>query len=858
MEKSPQRNEEIRVIQLTDRLAEKIDSSIQWAAQHLDPQMRSWIDKHLQVKKATINKIRETAERPVALGIFGASQCGKSYLVSELVKGASPSLTVFSSQIKGEPTLEDYLRKINPAGGKESTALVTRFTRRAYRQVQGCSMHVRLVTRTDLIKILMNGFIFECQESYTPQKAMLQELAKKLKGRTRDNPVFSEEEIWDLQDYVRRNLKDPYIGLLEELDFWKLLSEDLRFLPFENLLPALELLWGKLTPLTELFSKLWHALGSLSGQVVGISQDALIPRESSIIDVERLKELTRVGNVKCAIMTEDGKTAELEKPILCALARELILKVPEEQTSTLLDQMDVLDFPGARARERSFDAAKLKDTPLALPEVFLRGKVAYLFDRFSEDRDITGLVLCQQGGPQEAKSLPTMINKWVDWSHGADPKSRHGKPVTLFHVFSKFDEDLVYKTGADENAHWDGRLKTNFEEFFGRVDEWVTEWDESSAFRNCFWVRNPNVQQAVFAKNQEGKEQAINEPQLNESKSKYLANSFVAKHFRNPEEAWNMAATANNSGVAYLIDNIRKTIDPNSKVRQLEDNLNSIFNEVKASLAKFYIGDDITKARSLAEERAKQRLLALQKVMATHYALAFILDRERFTLSQKTIAMLYDEIINPIVEDSNTGNVEETAARKPDYEENIFAVVDEEPSNNNDVAEVKSEKSQVLTRGQEFAKLVLDRWDRQMVGLANDPEFQRFSGLDSEWFIDVAQELLKASTRFKLFDKIAEQSEVCLNLPNSSKFMRKQSSITAAMFNRFVLTLGCDRPNIALPVGAPKASLSTKSYPGMEIYKHWTNALKNLYKDNVTDGKQIDQESNAKLQKIISPLAVSA
>ena len=76
-----------------------------------------------------------------------------------------------------------------------------------------------------------------------------------------------------------------------------------------------------------------------------------------------------------------------------------------------------------------------------------------------------------------------MINKWVDWSHGPDPKTRNGKPITLFQVFSKFDEDLVWKIGADEesSAHWDGRLKTNFEEFFGRVDEWVTEWDESSA-----------------------------------------------------------------------------------------------------------------------------------------------------------------------------------------------------------------------------------------------------------------------------------------------------------------------------------------------------------------------------------------
>jgi len=158
------------------------------------------------------------------------------------------------------------------------------------------------------------------------------------------------------------------------------------------------------------------------------------------------------GIANAPSVSKTVRTIEMDSAVLCALACELILKVPSDGSASILDQMDVLDFPGARARAQVFDNTKLGSDPLALTEVFLRGKVAYLFDRYSDDRDITGLVLCQEGGPQEAKSLPYMINKWVEWSQGPDAKSRQNLTPLLFHVFTKFDVDLVRKKGEDPRA----------------------------------------------------------------------------------------------------------------------------------------------------------------------------------------------------------------------------------------------------------------------------------------------------------------------------------------------------------------------------------------------------------------------
>ena len=68
-------------------------------------------------------RLREAAQRPMCVAVFGASQAGKSYLVSRL---AAPPGGRLAARF-GDRTL-DFLKDINPPGGQEATGLVTRFT----------------------------------------------------------------------------------------------------------------------------------------------------------------------------------------------------------------------------------------------------------------------------------------------------------------------------------------------------------------------------------------------------------------------------------------------------------------------------------------------------------------------------------------------------------------------------------------------------------------------------------------------------------------------------------------------------------------------------------------------------------
>src|SRR4051794_8515804 len=61
----------------------------------------------------TASRLRRAAERPMCVAVFGASQAGKSYLVSRL---AAPEGRPLLSQF-GDRTV-DFLKEINPEGGQ--------------------------------------------------------------------------------------------------------------------------------------------------------------------------------------------------------------------------------------------------------------------------------------------------------------------------------------------------------------------------------------------------------------------------------------------------------------------------------------------------------------------------------------------------------------------------------------------------------------------------------------------------------------------------------------------------------------------------------------------------------------------
>ena len=167
--------------------------------------------------------------------------------------------------------------------------------------------------------------------------------------------------------------------------------------------------------------------------------DALIPRSNSIIDVARLQGLNEPPTDMLTLVGAEGRKADLPRALVTALTAEITIYM-REKPDDFFDHTDLLDFPGYRARYKFSDLrAALDSRKDMLKELFLRGKVAYLFERYREEKELTSMLLCIGPSTQEVQDLPQAVYEWICSTHGETPEMRASKAPALFFVLTKMD-----------------------------------------------------------------------------------------------------------------------------------------------------------------------------------------------------------------------------------------------------------------------------------------------------------------------------------------------------------------------------------------------------------------------------------
>src|SRR6185436_9532273 len=201
------------------------------------------------------------------------------------------------------------------------------------------------------------------------------------------------------------------------------------------------------------------------------TMEALREREKSIIDVLTLDRLgTDDGDtVKVRPAKAGAPDTDLPRSLICALTVELRIAIADRPWP-FFEHTDLLDFPGARSRlklERIEDAARSKQIAEGanpLRELLLRGKVAYLFQRYSAERELSAILLCIPDGVQEVRDLSDMMTAWIDQTVGGTPDDRAKQKNALFLVLTKMDREFEQKAGETEESRklrWSARLNNS-------------------------------------------------------------------------------------------------------------------------------------------------------------------------------------------------------------------------------------------------------------------------------------------------------------------------------------------------------------------------------------------------------------
>ncbi|WP_029011519.1 virulence factor SrfC family protein [Niveispirillum irakense] len=621
------REEDQQLATTCHTLADAAREALEWSAnstRRLGP-LRAGIDRSLKRHLMEADRLARAAERPMSAAVFGASQAGKSFLIGKFITPPHrTALALFGSGAEQERL--DFLTQVNPQGGKETTGLVTRFSLRPEEVPAGFPVVLRLVREVDLVKILVNSFVFDLSAlpddpDLLSPAAMEAHLAR-LEGMAGAValPGFRFEDVLDLQDYLRGfTPTHPLVQNRELADgYWSALEGLLPRLSADARLEALSPLWGRLPEFNDLFRELRGALELLGhATTVYAPLSAIRDTSAGILHVDRiyeLAEMTGPGSRMVTICTAPGRTVMLRQPVITALTAELRITL-DRAPWPFLEHTDLLDFPGARSREGSSPDRCLRRTaerpgqekpPREL--CFLRGKVAVLFDNYVTELDLNTMMLCVPDGNLEIRKLPELVEGWIARTHGDTPQKRAGRPTSLLLCMTKCDRIFDLSAGGNLEQQIENRFRTNFDEFPG----WTTEWHPGRAFTNTFLLRNPKaleqhgqfryggVAAAGTVRDEEGFTPDFETRILPAFRRAMGESPLVRRHVANPAAAVDALLGLNDGGTTALAEALAPVCQPDLKYRQIRPQAQALANALLELLEGWYEREDV-------EERVRQR-----------------------------------------------------------------------------------------------------------------------------------------------------------------------------------------------------------------------------------------------------------
>jgi hypothetical protein len=737
--------------------------------------------REMRQQAEVARKFQRAATRPLCIGIFGPSQVGKSYLVSALArKGTNPLIVLLDEE-------RDFLQ-INPEKEQEATGLVTRFSIHPTSAPPSHPVAVRLLSQTDLVKILANTYFLDfkaTEEREPPEETLSQALAE---AQKRAQPT-AVDPLDDVQiEELRRYCDEQFAArrtteVLRRAGFWAQLEDIAPRLALQDRVKLYSFLWGRLPEFTNLYVALYQCLQGLGfAEEAYCPIEALLPRDDSILDVNTLKGL---GNPQGPPIEVLGKATNrrhlIPRPYLTAIVAELLIQI-KEQPRDYFSYTDILDFPGARSRKQYEDLENFVKKEDSLPELFRRGKVAYLFDHYCDEREITGMLLCMVPGNQEVHSLPEMVLNWIHRSHGATATERRAVATALFLVLTKFDRRFEKSKGKPMSSEerWTSAIETALTGFYGKGrDNWPEQWHPNQSFNNSFWLRNPNfVAEGLMAYAGDGderKEIGLQNPaSIASFKQEYLSNRMIRLHFADPEKAWEAAFSLNDGGVTYLADALSPVCKPELKRSQIQARIDELRSGLLTMLREFAVSDDRSAERKKRIEAAQIAVTSLlDHVVDAHHLGHLIAELQ---VSSDDIQFLFQR--------SRLSN-ERRPVDLPVPERTTIAQRLRLP--------ITATETSARDRYSDLADAAMEHWADRLQALPREARLLDFLKIEAETVETLVRELLAGSEIKRLGDTIAREIRVSMPaVDTGAKEMLKPAMAAAERINRYVWKLGQD------------------------------------------------------------------
>ncbi len=537
-----------------------------------------------------LRKIYAALSENCSVAAYGESQVGKSYLMSGLL--SSPDAPFV---IAHEGKEYSFIDEINPSGGNnakvESTGIITRFTLSQTNAATAHLIKVNNLSVVDIILLLANAYYNNIkidQDTLLRYDQIDAELSKQSglwSSRTVQHNIIDEDDIKDIAEYMHDVIGNPAASV-NQSKFCSVASF-IQNVPYDKWVDIFGLLWNQNEEISYMFGKLIAEYHKLDFNTeIYIPFDAVLRKNGTLLKIQWLDTVCGERNdIEEGELTTtdiyDGQgrllVAGFDKGFLSALIAEIAMVLPQHIANErpFLKKMDLLDFPGARGKEEY----KESEIHTVLPMLLRRGKVDYLFNKYSRSLRIGSVLFCFHND-QKASNIGGTINQWICENIGPTPEERTSMLhltngiSPLFLVATKFNMELerakndMPGTADKLYEHW-----KRFNKVLPEIvdpDRWLEEWVvrgglfKSGNFQNIYtlsdlyWAAKCGVFDGYSDGQVKSPEKSVHTfgdypHYFDDLKNSFLQNEFVQKHFADPNWRWDEFATPNHDGSKAII-----------------------------------------------------------------------------------------------------------------------------------------------------------------------------------------------------------------------------------------------------------------------------------------------------------------
>ena len=595
-----------------------LNEGVEWGKTYIkeESEQYEFLRKMVDLNRS-LDKISYALSERCAAATFGESQMGKSYLVNSMLSSPSVPFKVMNGE-------RSYVFKtdINPSEANamlEATGVVTRFTCRPIPDVPAGYLRAQMLSITDIILILSEAYYNEVDYINFNMTEMTNHLKEVMMNVPLDGNqnLLSEKDVLELEDYFKHQaLSKKCVHILSnEVGYFSFLFKNISKLSEKNLIAIINLLWNENSDISKLFSKLIDFYKEIQlSSVVYVDFDAILKKYGTLIDVARLDEMFQPKPDVCPpeyksttnlILPNNKQLTQVSKSFLSALIAELTLDVRLEDNQnicprTFLQNLDILDFPGACPDEQ------IKEIELCdakkLTRVFRRGKVSFLFHKYSSAYRISTLLFCHNNHGSKYGRMGYVLTDWINRTIGTSVQEREeyisklGIPP-FFIIGTWFNTDLEYADkhkGDDLQYLWQRRFNAILSTDVLKINDqhWLNHWSVSqSQFQNIYMLRDFDHSKMIFTgydpdtkSPENGYVENIKYPDFyTDLRTSFIGNDFVKMHFANPVLAWDNAATPTNDGTIPVMQALNQ-IAPNIDQARESDLLSKIMDIQKGVL----------------------------------------------------------------------------------------------------------------------------------------------------------------------------------------------------------------------------------------------------------------------------------